>query len=176
MALVCYRRVPKFSHPMAQCVSHALEGLVCCARVIPASSPASHCKQCPALTSPSLNTRGCASPSRARRGHKKHNIVFNGSKTLVSHSNAPLLYRRRFDQQPPQAQQHEARQRTLGLVLTEALSVTQTPQVAIHAAGTIAQWVSGIFFKYRYSTDACIAKHAAAHASAITLVVTPLVR
>ena len=36
------------------------------ARVTPASSPASHCKQCSALTSPALHARGCASPSRAR--------------------------------------------------------------------------------------------------------------
>ena len=32
--------------PMAQCVVHALKGLACRARVTPASSPASHCKQC----------------------------------------------------------------------------------------------------------------------------------
>ena len=52
--------------PMAQCVVHALKGLACCARVTPASLSASHCKQCSALTSPSLHARGCASPSRAR--------------------------------------------------------------------------------------------------------------
>ena len=52
--------------PMAQCVVHALKGLACRARVTPASSPASHCKQCSALPSPSLHARGCASPSRAR--------------------------------------------------------------------------------------------------------------
>jgi hypothetical protein len=52
--------------PMAQCVVHALKSLACRARVTPASSPASHCKQCSALTSPSLHARGCASPSRAR--------------------------------------------------------------------------------------------------------------
>jgi hypothetical protein len=67
-------------HPMAQCVVHALKGLACRARVTPASLPASHCKQCSALTSPSLHAHSCASPSRARRGHKKHNIFFNGSK------------------------------------------------------------------------------------------------
>ncbi len=47
----------------------------------PASSPASHGKQCSALTSPLLHARGCASPSRARGGHKKHKIFFDGSKT-----------------------------------------------------------------------------------------------
>ena len=52
--------------PMAQCVVHALKGLACRARVTPAGSPASHCKQCSALTSPALHARGCASPSRAR--------------------------------------------------------------------------------------------------------------
>ena len=52
--------------PMAQCVVHALKGLACSARVTPASSPASHCKQCSALTSPALHARGCARPSRAR--------------------------------------------------------------------------------------------------------------
>ncbi len=52
--------------PTAQCAVHALKGLACRKRVTPASSPASHCKQCSALTSPSLQARGCASPSRAR--------------------------------------------------------------------------------------------------------------
>ena len=53
--------------PMAQCVVHALKGLACRARVAPACSPASHCKQCSALTSPSLHAHGgCASPSCAR--------------------------------------------------------------------------------------------------------------
>ena len=52
--------------PMAQCVVHVLKGLACRARVTPANLPASHCKQCSALTSPSLHVRGCASPSRAR--------------------------------------------------------------------------------------------------------------
>ncbi len=52
--------------PMARCVVHALQGLACRARVTPASSPASHCKQCSALTSPSPHACGCASPSRAR--------------------------------------------------------------------------------------------------------------
>ena len=41
--------------PMDQCVVHALKGLACCACVTPAGSPASHCKQCSALTSPSLH-------------------------------------------------------------------------------------------------------------------------
>ena len=36
---------------------HALKGLACRVRVTPASSPASHCKQCSALTSPSLHAR-----------------------------------------------------------------------------------------------------------------------
>jgi hypothetical protein len=53
-------------HPMAQCAVHALKGLACRARVTPASSPSSHCKQCSALTSPSLHARGCARPSRTR--------------------------------------------------------------------------------------------------------------
>ena len=52
--------------PMAKCVVHALKGLARRACGTPASSPASHCKQCSALTSPSLHVRGCASPSRAR--------------------------------------------------------------------------------------------------------------
>jgi hypothetical protein len=51
---------------MAQCVVDALKGLACRARVTSARSPASHCKQCSVLTSPSLYARGCASPSRAR--------------------------------------------------------------------------------------------------------------
>ncbi len=50
---------------MAQGVVHALKGLAFRARVNPASSPASHCKQRSALTSPALHARGCASPSRA---------------------------------------------------------------------------------------------------------------
>ncbi len=52
-------------HPVAQCV-HVLKGLVCHARITPASSPALHCKQCSALASPSLPTQVCASPSRVR--------------------------------------------------------------------------------------------------------------
>ncbi len=60
--------------PMAQCVVHALKGLACRARFTPASLPASHCKQCSALTSPSLHARGCASPSRARCG--KTSIIY----------------------------------------------------------------------------------------------------
>ncbi len=58
-----YRGVPKF-YPIAQCVVHALKGLACRMRVTPASSPASHCKQCSALTSHALHARGCTSPSR----------------------------------------------------------------------------------------------------------------
>jgi hypothetical protein len=53
-------------HPIAQCAVHALKGLACRARVTPASSPASLCKQCSALTSPALHARGCASPSCSR--------------------------------------------------------------------------------------------------------------
>jgi hypothetical protein len=56
---------PSFG-PAAQCVVHAREGLACRTSVTPASSPVSHCKQCSALTPPSLHARGCASPSRAR--------------------------------------------------------------------------------------------------------------
>jgi hypothetical protein len=41
------------------------KGLACRARVTPASSPASHCQQRSALTSPTLHARGCARPSRA---------------------------------------------------------------------------------------------------------------
>ena len=54
-----------FGH-MTQCVVHTLKGLACLARVAPASSHASLCKQCSALTPPSLHARGCTSPSRAR--------------------------------------------------------------------------------------------------------------
>jgi hypothetical protein len=68
-----YRQVPKF-HLMAQFIVYALKGPACHARVTPATSPASHCKRCSALKSPSLHVHGCASPSRARRGHK--NIIF----------------------------------------------------------------------------------------------------
>ncbi len=46
--------------PMAQCVVRALKGLAYRARVTPAISPASHCKQCSALTSPSLHARVAA--------------------------------------------------------------------------------------------------------------------
>ena len=66
--------------PTAQCVVHALKGLACRARVTPVSSPASHCKQCSALTSPALHAHGCASPSCACLGSQKHNILFNGPK------------------------------------------------------------------------------------------------
>ena len=65
--------------PMAQCVVHALEGLACRARVTLASSPVSHCKQCSALTSPSLHARGCASPSRVCLGSQKTYYFSNGS-------------------------------------------------------------------------------------------------
>jgi hypothetical protein len=82
---VCqYRQVPKFG-PMAQCVVHALKGLAC--RVTPASSPASHCKQRSALTSPALHARGCTSPSRARRGHK--DIIFFSMGTKLRHPAVP---------------------------------------------------------------------------------------
>ncbi len=52
--------------PMVQCVVHVLKNLACHAHVTPANSPASHCKQCSALTTPALHARGCAGPSRAR--------------------------------------------------------------------------------------------------------------
>jgi hypothetical protein len=80
--LLSLYRLPKCSPygSDAQCVVHALKGLACHARVTPASSPASHCKQCSALTSPSLHARGCASPSGAHRGHKNI-LFFNGCKT-----------------------------------------------------------------------------------------------
>ena len=76
-AILCHNRmkVARRSHgtagylsvgPTAQCVVHALKGLACRARVTSATSPASHCKQCSALTLPSLHACGCASPSRAR--------------------------------------------------------------------------------------------------------------
>ena len=55
-------------------VLHALKGLACHALVTPASSPASHCKQCSALMSPLLHARGCARPSRAPGGCK--NTIF----------------------------------------------------------------------------------------------------
>ncbi len=66
--------------PTAQCVVHVLKGLACRARVTPASSPASHCKQCSASTSPALYARGCTSPSCACRGHKNHHICSRGPK------------------------------------------------------------------------------------------------
>ena len=46
---------------MAQCAVHALKGLTCRALATPASSPASHCKQCSALASLLLHARGCTS-------------------------------------------------------------------------------------------------------------------
>ncbi len=64
-------------HPMAQCVVHALKGLACRASVTSPCSPASHCS---ALTSPSLHTRGCASPSRTHRGHKNKIFFSMGPK------------------------------------------------------------------------------------------------
>jgi hypothetical protein len=65
-------RVPKFwTYGSVWCMA-------CRVCVTPASSPASHCKQCSALTSPSLHARGRASPSHAR--HKKHNIFSMGPK------------------------------------------------------------------------------------------------
>jgi hypothetical protein len=74
-----YRWVPKFG-PMAQCVVHALKGLACRARVTPASSPASHCKQCPALMSPfSPRARLRQSFLRTLRS-QKHNIFSMGPK------------------------------------------------------------------------------------------------
>ena len=60
-----YGRYLRFG-PTAQCVVHALKGLICRACVAPASLPASHCKQCSALTSPAFHACGCARPSRAR--------------------------------------------------------------------------------------------------------------
>ena len=67
-------------HPIVQCVVHALKGLACRARVTPASSPASHCEQCSALTSPALHARGCASPSRAHRGNENIKYFSMGPK------------------------------------------------------------------------------------------------
>ena len=46
------------------------------------AAPASHCKQCFALTSPLLHARGCARSSRACRGHKKHNKFFQWVQNL----------------------------------------------------------------------------------------------
>jgi hypothetical protein len=69
-------------HPMAQCIMHALKGLACRARGTPACLPASHCKQCSALTLPVLHARGCASPSLLAHAEvTKYRIFFNGSKT-----------------------------------------------------------------------------------------------
>ena len=69
--------------PMAQCVVHALKGMACRAHVTPASFPASHCKQCSALTSPSLHACGCASTSRAHCREVTKNIIFSmGPKRL----------------------------------------------------------------------------------------------
>jgi hypothetical protein len=64
-----YRRVHKRSPYGLVCCTCA-QGLTCRARVTRASSPASHCKQCSALTSPALHAGGCTRPSRARGGHK----------------------------------------------------------------------------------------------------------
>jgi hypothetical protein len=59
--------------PMAQCVVHTLKGLACRARATQASSPASHCKQCLALTSPLLHA--CARQSfLCSLRSQKHNI------------------------------------------------------------------------------------------------------
>ena len=60
--------------PMAQCIVHALKGLACRARVTPASSPASHCKQYSALTSPSLHR--AAAPVLLAHAEVTENIIF----------------------------------------------------------------------------------------------------
>ncbi len=76
---------------LAQCVVHALKGMACRARVTPARSPASHYKQCSALTSPALHARGCARPSRARRGHKNI-LFFQWVQNLGTQLNMPALW------------------------------------------------------------------------------------
>ncbi len=62
-------------HHMAQCAVHALKGLAFRARVTPASSHASHCKQGSALTSAAPVLLAHADVT------KNHNMFFNGSKT-----------------------------------------------------------------------------------------------
>ena len=59
---------------MAQCVVHALKGLVCRARVTPASSPASHSKQCSVLTL--LRSTRAAAPVLLAHAEVTKNIVF----------------------------------------------------------------------------------------------------
>ncbi len=61
--------------PKAQCVVHALKGLAYRARAIPASSPASHGKQCSALTT------CAAAPVLLAHAEVTENIFFNGPKT-----------------------------------------------------------------------------------------------
>ncbi len=63
-------------HHMAQCVVHALKGLACRARVTPASSPASHCKQCSALTS-LRSTRAAAQVLIAHADVTKNTTYFS---------------------------------------------------------------------------------------------------
>jgi hypothetical protein len=74
-------------HPMAQCVVRAIKCLACRARVTQARSPASHCMQCSALTSPSLSSlhaRGCTKPSVHAKVTK--NIIYFQS---VKHVGTP---------------------------------------------------------------------------------------
>ena len=66
-------------HPMSQCVVHALEGLACRVRVTPASSPASHCKQCTLITF-ALRARLHQAFSGTLRSRKKQYVFAIGPK------------------------------------------------------------------------------------------------
>ena len=84
--------------PMTQCVVHALKGLACRARVTPASSHASHCKQGSALTS----TRAAAPVLLAHAEVTKNIILFSMGPKLRYPAVLPMLlmwcsktYRRR---------------------------------------------------------------------------------
>ena len=62
--------------PMAQCVVHALKDLACHARVTPASSPASHCKQCSALTARRLRFTRAVAPVLLAHDEVTENIKY----------------------------------------------------------------------------------------------------
>jgi hypothetical protein len=64
-------------YPLAQCSVHALKGLACHARVTPASSPASHSRQCSALTSPSRTSR-----SNLKQGTRQQHIMLSQQSKL----------------------------------------------------------------------------------------------
>ena len=69
---------------------HALKGLPCLACITPATLLASNCKQCLALTLPSLHTRNLIRHLRARWGHnfctlRSQFLFLNGTNTKVPH-------------------------------------------------------------------------------------------